>query len=262
MIPLGAGSRPDPSHPGEPVPSVPPVGEAEGSPLRYGGFRAASCAHYKDHKSGDASKKNCFLILGLSVLVLSGCRPKVDYIPGGAVQTGVASWYGEEFHGKKTSSREIYDMNDLTAAHNTLPFGSMAVVTNLNNGRSVVVRINDRGPFVKGRVIDLSYAAARAIDMIGTGTVPVRIEVLSDVSPPLAPLRFYVQAGSFIDRKNADALRQELSREFSAVTVTDFRTTHQVYYRVRIRADSREAAATIARSLSVLGYTAIIIEDQ
>ncbi|MFZ2055427.1 MAG: septal ring lytic transglycosylase RlpA family protein [Candidatus Aminicenantales bacterium] len=207
-------------------------------------------------------KKNCYLILGLSVLVLSGCRPKVDYIPGGAVQTGVASWYGEEFHGKKTSNREIYDMNDLTAAHNTLPFGSMVMVTNLDNGKSVVVRINDRGPFVKNRVIDLSFAAARAIDMIGTGTAPVRIEVLSDVSPPLAPLRFYVQAGSFIHRKNAVALLQELSREFSSVSITSFKTSHQVYYRVRIRADSRETAAATARRLSVLGYIAIIFEDQ
>ncbi|MGB7295327.1 MAG: septal ring lytic transglycosylase RlpA family protein [Candidatus Aminicenantales bacterium] len=207
-------------------------------------------------------EKNLFFILCLGLLILSGCRPKVDYFPGGAVQTGVASWYGEEFHGKKTSSREIYDMNDLTAAHNTLPFGSLVMVTNLNNGRSVVVRVNDRGPFVKDRIIDLSYAAARVIDMIGTGTAPVRVEVLSDVSPPLAALRFYVQAGSFIQRKNAEALRQELSREFSAVTVTSFRTPHQVYYRVRIRADSREAAAMIARRLSILGHTAIIFEEQ
>jgi hypothetical protein len=91
------------------------------------------------------------LILCLGVLILSGCRPKVDDRPSGPVQTGIASWYGEDFHGRRTSSREIYDMNDLTAAHNTLPFGTMAVVTNLNNGRSVVVRINDRGPFVKSR---------------------------------------------------------------------------------------------------------------
>jgi len=213
-------------------------------------------------RNSRAQGKYFFLILGLSVLILSGCRPKVDYFPGGAVQTGVASWYGGEFHGKKTSNREIYDMNDLTAAHNTLPFGSTVMVTNMNTGKSVVVRINDRGPFVKNRVIDLSYAAAKAIDMIGTGTAPVRIEVLSDLSPPMAALRFYVQAGSFIHRKNAEALRLELSREFSSVAVTSFRTSRQVYYRVRIRADSRETAETIARRLSVLGYTAIIVEDQ
>jgi rare lipoprotein A len=213
------------------------------------------------YKSRERIKK-CYLILGLGLLVLSGCRPRIDYFSGGAVQTGVASWYGDDFHGRMTSSREVYDMNDLTAAHNTLPFGSTVMVTNLNNGRSVVVRINDRGPFVKNRVIDLSYAAAKAIDMIGTGTAPVRIEVLSDFSPPMTALRYYVQAGSFIQRKNAEALRLELSREFSSVAVTTFRTSRQVYYRVRISADSREAAEIVARSLSGLGYTAIIIEDQ
>ena len=202
------------------------------------------------------------LILCLGVLILSGCRPKVDDRPSGPVQTGIASWYGEDFHGRRTSSREIYDMNDLTAAHNTLPFGTMAVVTNLNNGRSVVVRINDRGPFVKSRIIDLSYAAARAIDMIGTGTAPVRVEVLSAMSPPLSDIRYYIQAGSFVRRENADKLRRELSPEFPSVTVTSFKTLHHVYFRVRIRADTREAAQTIARRLSLLGHTAIIFEEQ
>jgi rare lipoprotein A len=209
-----------------------------------------------------AFEKKIFLVLGLGLFTLCGCRAKVDYFPGGTVQTGEASWYGGEFHGRRTSSREIYDMNDLTAAHNTLPFGSMVMVTNLNNGKSVAVRINDRGPFLKNRIIDLSYAAARAIDMIGTGTAPVRIEVLSDISPPMAALRFYVQAGSFIQRKNAEALGQELSRKFSSVRITAFETTHHVYYRVRISAGSREEAAAVARRLSVLGYTAIIFEDQ
>lgn len=209
-----------------------------------------------------AFQKNLCRLLSLGLLLLSGCRPKLDYFPGGAVQTGVASWYGEEFHGRITSSREIYDMNDLTAAHNTLPFGTMVMVTNLDNGRSVVVRINDRGPFVKNRVIDLSYAAARAIDMIGTGTAPVRIEVLSGMSPPMSDLQYYVQAGSFIHRENAVQLHDELSSEFPSVAVTSFRTTLQVYYRVRIRADTREAAAAIARRLSLLGHTAIIFEEQ
>ncbi|MBN2408463.1 MAG: septal ring lytic transglycosylase RlpA family protein [Candidatus Aminicenantes bacterium] len=209
-----------------------------------------------------ALKKYLGRLLCLGVLILSGCRPKVDYFPGGAVQTGVASWYGEEFHGRRTSSREIYDMNDLTAAHNTLPFGTMAMVTNLNNGQSVVVRINDRGPFVKNRVIDLSYAAARAVDMVGTGTAPVRIEVLSGVSPPMSDLRYFVQAGSFIHRENAVQLRRELSSEFPSIAVTSFRTPFHVYYRVRIRADTREAATAIARRLSLLGHTAIIFEEQ
>src|SRR6059036_3491957 len=94
------------------------------------------------------------------------------------VQVGVASWYGPGFHGNRTANGEIYDQYELTAAHPSLALGTRAMVTNLFNGRSVEVRINDRGPFVDGRAIDLSYAAAGALGMIGPGTAPVRIEVL------------------------------------------------------------------------------------
>jgi rare lipoprotein A len=92
---------------------------------------------------------------------------------------GTASWYGPEFHGKKTASGEVFDMRDLTAAHKDLPLGTTCIVTNLRNNKSVTVRINDRGPFVKDRVIDLSYAAAKVVGMIDTGTAPVRVEVLA-----------------------------------------------------------------------------------
>ena len=95
--------------------------------------------------------------------------------PGGSGKRTIASWYGAEHHGKKTASGEPFDMHALTAAHPTLPFGSRVVVTNLKNGRSVAVRINDRGPTIPGRGIDLSYAAARALGAVGAGVVPVRI---------------------------------------------------------------------------------------
>ncbi|MRJ02978.1 MAG: septal ring lytic transglycosylase RlpA family protein [Epsilonproteobacteria bacterium] len=91
---------------------------------------------------------------------------------------GVASWYGSDFHGKLTSSGEPFNMHDFTAAHKTLPMNTMVKVTNLKNGRSVIVRINDRGPFVKDRIIDLSYAAAKKIGIIETGTAPVELEIL------------------------------------------------------------------------------------
>ncbi len=91
---------------------------------------------------------------------------------------GIASWYGEDFHGKKTASGEAYNMYDLTAAHRTLDFGSWVKVTNLDNGKEVVVRINDRGPFKKGRIIDLSLEAARRLDMISEGTAKVKLTVL------------------------------------------------------------------------------------
>src|SRR2546426_12073593 len=94
------------------------------------------------------------------------------------VQVGVASWYGPGFHGNRSANGEIYDQYELTAAHPSLPLGTRVMVTNLENGRAVQVRINDRGPFVGGRAIDLSYAAARTIGMVGPGTVRVRVEVL------------------------------------------------------------------------------------
>jgi rare lipoprotein A len=197
-----------------------------------------------------------------SVILISGCRARVDYLPGGSIQTGIASWYGEEFHGKSTSSKEVYDMNDLTAAHNTLPLGTYVMVTNLDNGKSIAVRINDRGPFVKNRIIDLSYAAARALDMIGPGTAPVRIEVLRELSPPASSQGFSVQAGAFIIEENADRLRKQLEENFAGVHVSTFRTAQETYYRVRIRAKSRATAETIARNLAARGYTAIIFEER
>ncbi|SRR6266851_1259859 len=120
------------------------------------------------------------------VAVLAGCTtspgrligPSPGAIPG-AVQTGEASWYGKPHHGHRTASGEIFDMYRLTAAHPSLPFGSRVRVTNLRNGRSVEVRVNDRGPIVAGRIIDLSYAAAQELVAVSDGTIPVRIRVLS-----------------------------------------------------------------------------------
>jgi rare lipoprotein A len=113
---------------------------------------------------------------------VAGCglfsKPKPVASTPGATQDGIASWYGPGFHGRRTANGEIYDQYELTAAHQTLPHGTRVRVTNLTNERAVVVRINDRGPFVDDRIIDLSYTAARQIDMVGPGTAAVRIEVL------------------------------------------------------------------------------------
>jgi rare lipoprotein A (peptidoglycan hydrolase) len=114
----------------------------------------------------------------------------------GVTQIGTASWYGPGFHGNRTSSGEIYDQYELTAAHRTFPLGTRVSVTNLQNGREVEVRINDRGPFVKERTIDLSYAAARSLDMLGPGTAPVRIEVLGEAPVPLAAVAYTIQTAS------------------------------------------------------------------
>ncbi|HID96011.1 MAG TPA: septal ring lytic transglycosylase RlpA family protein [Candidatus Latescibacteria bacterium] len=128
------------------------------------------------------------LIITFSVS-FSGCVPaprfvhkevkRDDVTSSGVYQVGVASYYGREFHGRPTSSGEIFDMFAFTAAHRNLPFGTRIKVTNLDNGRWVVVRVNDRGPFVEGRILDLSYAAAKKIGMISTGTARVRIEIIS-----------------------------------------------------------------------------------
>ena len=125
----------------------------------------------------------------------TGAKPATPATPApprASVQTGKASWYGDAHHGKKTASGEAYDMAELTAAHRSLPLGTRVRVVNLENGRSVVVRINDRGPFARGRIIDLSRAAARELGHLGSGVFTVRIEVLEDAadeSPPAAGSR-------------------------------------------------------------------------
>jgi rare lipoprotein A len=135
--------------------------------------------------------------------------------PVSGVEVGVASWYGHPYHGRAAASGEVYDMEQLTAAHRTLPFGTLVRVVNLDNEKSVDVRINDRGPFVDDRVIDLSHAAARAIDLIGPGTARVRLEVLQAL--PVPATGFYaVQVGAFQYRDNAERLRAEMEARYGA----------------------------------------------
>lgn len=133
-------------------------------------------------------------ILALSALLVSACggKPARASIPAsvsapavrvGYTESGVASWYGDPYHGRRTASGEIFDMQQLTAAHPTLPFQTEIEVTNLDNGKRVTVRITDRGPFVKGRILDLSRAAASAIDMLGPGTARVRLKVIRAPQP-------------------------------------------------------------------------------
>lgn len=124
------------------------------------------------------------IILGALLMLLSACGSKrAVFNSGEQIQEGVASWYGPGFHGKKTANGETYDQSELTAAHRTLPFNSIVRVTNTRNGRSVVVRINDRGPYVQGRIIDLSKAAADQLDMVGPGLAHVRLTLLQTNQP-------------------------------------------------------------------------------
>jgi len=167
-------------------------------------------------------------------------------------EQGVASWYGLPFHGRKTSSGEIFDMNQFVAAHRTLPFNSIVRVTNMNNGRQVDVRIIDRGPFVAGRIIDLSMAAAQALDMVGTGTAPVHLEVVTPVGPPVAAqvASFSVQIGAFMERDSAEQLRARMVARYP-VYVQEYDAPGGVFYRVRVgRLSTVQAAQQLAAQLA------------
>jgi rare lipoprotein A len=173
------------------------------------------------------------------------------------VQYGVASWYGPDFHGKPTSSGEIYDMYQLTCAHNTLALGTTVIVTNLENGKSLDLRVNDRGPFVKDRIIDLSYSAARMLGVYEKGTAFVKVET---VGPWVEESqRITLQVGSFSDEARARRLAETLSRHFEGVHVTPVETSLQTYYRVRIGPfESRESALTQAEQVSRMGYQVLL----
>jgi rare lipoprotein A len=166
----------------------------------------------------------------------------------GWVEEGVASWYGYPFQGRRTSNGEIYDMHEFTAAHRTLPFNAMVRVTNLTNGKQTEVRINDRGPFVANRVIDLSLSAAQAIEMVGPGTAHVRLEVISGPNPSVG--YFGVQVGAFLVQENAARLKAQLESRYPPVSVVPFESPNGTFYRVRIgRLPSEEAARSLAEQL-------------
>lgn len=175
----------------------------------------------------------------------------------GDTQTGVASWYGIEEHNKKAASGERFDKDELTAAHKTLPMDSIVRVTNLENGKDVVVRINDRGPFVKNRVIDLSYAAAEQIDMLGPGTASVKVEVISTPhrDENYFDPKYIVQVGSFKDEDNANELKDKLSNDFDNINIQEFVLESEKYYRVRLVGfNTRQEAEHESQKLKQLGY--------
>jgi rare lipoprotein A len=196
---------------------------------------------------------------------VSGCSLPTrapEAAPPDAVQYGIASWYGPGFHGNPTSSGEIYDQFGWTAAHRTLPLGTPVAVTNLDNGKRIEVRINDRGPFVKSRLVDLSYAAAEALDMIGPGTAPVRLDVLDPVAASLGPPTYAVQVGAFADHDHARELQERLAGRFEDVHVVPFESREGSYYRVRLgRLDTAEEAQQLARLVAPLGLPTIVVEE-
>ncbi len=179
----------------------------------------------------------------------------------------VASWYGPKFHGRRTASGEVFDMYSYTAAHKTLPFGTRLRIINPENGRSVVVKINDRGPFVSGRDIDLSYAAARDLGLLQKGTSRVYVEYLGRDTGYVKTVRYAVrgtgpytvQVGSFRQRENAWRLKRALSYSYRHVQVIKKRIRGVVFYRVLVgRFNSLSEAERVALRLTKEGYNAIL----
>ena len=191
--------------------------------------------------------------LVVSLLFVSACGPKRVHvvIPNGSELQGIASYYAEPYHGRKTASGEIFDTyQGLTAAHRTLPFNTLVRVKNESNGREVDVRINDRGPFVDGRVIDLSLRAAREIDMVRTGTASVKLTILKAEETNLrAGPRYAVQVGAFENPKAADDLKQQLEKRYPGVSV-ESSSGEKTLYRVRVgREQDIDAAQKLASEL-------------
>ncbi len=176
-------------------------------------------------------------------------------------ETGIASWYGKDFHGKRTSNGEYYDMYGATAAHKLLPMNTMIHVKNLDNGKETVVRINDRGPFVKGRILDLSYAQAKKIGIVAKGTARVRITALapsnrkSTTKDNVRQGEYYVQIGSFRNKKRAMALQKRFTSAGVQTVIQQYIHQKKPYFRVQVFAGKRlEIARKAERSLLNRGY--------
>lgn len=191
-------------------------------------------------------------------------------------QHGIASWYGKKFHGRKTSNGETYNMYGISAAHKTLPFNTVVRVHNLDNGKKVDVRINDRGPFVRGRIIDLSYGAAKKVGLVGPGTARVKIVALGAVRGPKQLERedrtyvpvdfekgvFTFQVGAFRDKNNAEKLRAKLDARYQNAHITTYESPDGVFYRVRVgRFTTLEQARRGEEILVRDGYVPMIVAE-
>ena len=204
-------------------------------------------------------------LIGLGAFLNQGCTtaPRhIDRFPGypvGFVERGTASWYGPGFHGNKTANGERYDMYKLTAAHRTLPLGSVAAVHSLTSGRHVTVRINDRGPFAKGRILDLSLAGAEALGMTGNGTDQIELRVVGYDARPEGMGVLRVQVGSFADIQNARALLAQVQRDFAEGRIVQVDLPDGRRYRVQIgrfltEPEAQKASTRLDRALSLQSF--------
>jgi rare lipoprotein A len=206
------------------------------------------------------------------MLFLASCakrkpRPAAPSVPlrVGQTEEGIASWYGPPYHGRVAANGEVYDMNKLTAAHRTLPFETRVRVVNLENEKHVDVRITDRGPFIDGRIIDLSREAALRIGVLLPGTARVRIEI-RDLPGPAAgstPGRglYVVQAGAFRDRERAERVREELEREFDSVRIVPTRSDPRLWRVLVGHATSADEAKELARRARSIAGEAVVVKE-
>jgi rare lipoprotein A len=206
----------------------------------------------------------CFLVIVIPFFIAScasirhGTYPEADY--------AFASWYGHDFHGKPTSSGEIFNMHEMTCAHRKYPFGTKLKVTNLLNDKAVYCLVNDRGPFVSGRDIDLSYAAAREIGLIGQGIGKVKIEYIGRDTSYIKEVKYLsdtgpytVQVGSFRESSNASRLKRSLELNYGDVYITEAKIYGKIYYRVRIgKFYMRDDVYRLAKTLAEEGYNVFV----
>jgi rare lipoprotein A len=212
-------------------------------------------------------KQRLPLIVFLMFWVVS-CAPRSYRPPTDTIvfrEEGVASWYGSKFHGRKTSSGERYNMYALTAAHRTLPLGTIVRVTHKGNGRSAVLLVNDRGPFIEGRIIDLSYGAARKLAMVEEGVAAVVVEAYAagpGVPALPSPGPFSVQVGSFQNRAHAEEMKSDLERHFSGVEIVSRRINGGTYHRVILGPyGKKEDALRAGRELQGMGHRSVLVRE-
>ena len=222
------------------------AGDGAGDPAMLAP-RAVKVQNLPRSRSGNSSTYEVF---GVRYAVLESAR--------GFREKGTASWYGTKFHGNATSSGEIYDMYQLTAAHKHLPLPTFVRITRLDTGKSVIVKVNDRGPFVGDRVIDLSYAAAASLDMLKQGKAEVLIEAISDneeLAPGVSPSSTFIQLGAFTDIDNAEALKRRVGDNTRLPVALDFESANQLY-RVLVGPLQDEQSLSVARQrLALNGFS-------
>ncbi len=214
--------------------------ERDSAPTKPADFSSIPDAIPKSETKSKYGNPKSYVVFGKRYYVMNDNR--------GFSQQGIASWYGKKFHGKRTSSGESYDMYAMTAAHKTLILPAYVEVTNLRNGKKVVVKVNDRGPFHENRIIDLSYVAATKLDVVAKGTALVKIRVVQPgyasggrgapvetISPEYSPGDFFIQVGAFSELDNAESLRRKLNFIGNTlVKISQVMIDNRTIYRVRI----------------------------